>query len=71
MKECEYCDKSKSLLFKKLKNDIDIVLEINKNKLILFTDNLSIHYKEENWLKVSDNTKIIKIKYCPMCGRKL
>ena len=69
--ECEYCNNNKSLIFKTLVNDIDIVLEINKNKLNLFTDNLSIHYKENNWLKISDKTETIKIKYCPMCGRKL
>lgn len=69
--KCEYCKEHKSLIFKTLSNDIDIVLEINKNKLTLFTDNLSIHYKEDNWQKITDKTETIKIKYCPICGEKL
>lgn len=76
--KCEYCNKiktfeeeaNKSIIFKTLKNEIDVILEIDRGKLSLFTDNLT-YYGKPDWFKNSDCIVNKKINYCPMCGRKL
>lgn len=76
--ECNYCNKpkefeeeaNKHIISKTLKNQIDVILEIDRDKLVLWCDNLT-YYDKENWLLVSDKITSKKIKYCPMCGRKL
>lgn len=75
MKECEYCNKKKSfkeetnkqLIFKALKNNVDVILEIDKNKLCLWVDNPEYYGTDFK----SDCIVNKKINYCPMCGRKL
>lgn len=75
---CEYCNKkkqfeeeaNKSIINKSFKNQIDVILEIDRGKLTLWCDNLT-YYDKENWFKNSDKITSKKINYCPMCGRKL
>lgn len=77
--KCNYCKKKKefeeqandSLISKDLKNDISIILEIDRGKLVLSTENIFMYKKttwgcREGWVLTSK-----KINYCPMCGRKL
>lgn len=76
--KCKYCDKEKSfeeeanerLITKSFKNEIDVMLEIDRGKLVLWADNLT-YYDKPNWLEKSDELTSKKINYCPMCGRKL
>lgn len=76
--KCQYCEKekrfeeeaNKRIINKRLKNEIDIMVEIDKNNLIAWCDNLTC-YNKPDWVKNSDCIAKIKINYCPMCGRKL
>lgn len=78
MNKCEYCNKkksfeeeaNKSIISKEFKNEIDVILEIDRNKLCLFVDNLT-YYNKDNWFEKSSCLTSKKINYCPMCGRKL
>lgn len=75
---CNYCNKKKQfkeeankrIIVKNLKNQVDVILEIDKDNLSLWCDNL-IYYDREDWFKNSDKITLKKINYCPMCGRKL
>jgi len=76
--KCNYCNKpkefeeqaNKPIINKNLKNEIDVILEIDRGKLVLWCDNLT-YYEKENWFQNSDKIASKKINYCPMCGRKL
>ena len=76
-KTCDYCNKNKSfeeeankqLIQKSLKNEIDVGLEIDRGKLVLWVDNLT--YYDNGNLSQSDDLTSKKINYCPMCGRRL
>lgn len=76
--KCQYCIKKKTfeeeankqLIVKSLKNEIDVGLEIDRGKLVLWTDNLT-YYNKPDWFSSSDCLTSKKINYCPMCGRKL
>lgn len=71
---CEYCKKdgfynrNKSLISKRLKNNVDIDLSINvkDKKLVASIENLTMSIKDDNWVLPTK-----KINYCPMCGRRL
>ena len=71
---CEYCkndgyyNRNKSLISKTLKNkvDIDIAISVKDKKIVASIENLNMKPEEDNWFL---STK--KIKYCPICGRKL
>ncbi len=75
---CVYCNKKKSfeeeankrIIDKSFKNEIDAMLEIDKDKLTLWVDNIT-YYDKQNWFSTSDCITSKKIYYCPMCGRKL
>ena len=75
---CIYCNKKKSfeeeankrIISKELKNEISVMLEIDRGKLVLWADNLT-YYDKPDWFKLSDDLINKKINYCPMCGRKL
>lgn len=70
---CRYCEndgyynRNKSLISKKLKNnvDIDIAINVKDKKLVASIENLTIS-EEDNWFLPTK-----KINYCPMCGRRL
>lgn len=74
---CEYCNKrktfeeeaNKQIITKSLKNEIDVGLEIDRGKIVIWADNL-IYYGTEKFSH-SDDLASKKINYCPMCGRKL
>ena len=76
--KCNYCNKKKefeeeannSLITKQLKNEVSSILEIDKDKLVLWVDNLT-YYDKPDWFSKSDCITSKKINYCPMCGRKL
>ena len=76
--KCNYCNKPKEfeeqanqpLINKRFKNQIDTILEIDKDKLVLWCDNLT-YYDKEDWFKNSDKSTLKKINYCPICGRKI
>lgn len=76
--KCNYCNKpkefeeqaNKPLINKRFKNQIDTILEIDKDKLVLWCDNLT-YYDKEDWFKNSDKHTLKKINYCPICGRKI
>lgn len=71
---CEYCKKdgyynrNKSLISKRLKNNVDIDLSINvkDRKLVASIENLTLSPEDDNWFL---STK--KINYCPMCRKKV
>lgn len=76
---CEYCNKekafeeqaNKSLISKDLKNEVSVVVEIDRGKLVISTENIFMYQQtvwgcEGGWSLTSK-----KINYCPMCGRKL
>ncbi len=75
---CEYCNKKKSfeeeanrhIISKSLNNEIDVILEIDRDKLVLWCDNLT-YYDKKDWIFNSDKIASKKINYCPMCGEKL
>ena len=75
---CDYCNKTKefeeqankSIINKNLKNEVDVILEIDRGKLVLWCDNLT-YYDKEHWFQNSDKITSKKINYCPMCGRKV
>lgn len=75
---CMYCSKKKSfeeeankrIITKSFKNEIDVMLEIDRGKLVLWADNLT-YYDKPNWFETSDCLTSKKINYCPMCGKKL
>lgn len=74
MKMCEYCKKdgyyerNKSLISKRLKNNVDIDLSINvkDKKIVASVENLAMRVEGNNWVLPTK-----KINYCPMCGRRL
>ena len=76
--KCNYCNKpkefeeqaNKPLINKRFKNQIDTIIEIDKDKLVLWCDNLT-YYDKEDWFKDSDKHTLKKINYCPICGRKI
>lgn len=76
--KCNYCNKKKDfeeqanklIINKSFKNEVDVILEIDRGKLCLFVDNLT-YYDKDNWLEKSSCLTSKKINYCPMCGRKL
>ena len=76
--KCQYCNKEKEfeeqankrLIDKRFKNEIDAMIEIDRDKLVLWVDNLT-YYDKPNWFNTSDCLTSKKINYCPMCGRKL
>lgn len=75
---CNYCNKKKQfeeeankrIIDKSFKNQVDVMLEIDRDNLTLWCDNLE-YYNKEDWFKNSDKITSKKINYCPMCGRKL
>ena len=76
--KCQYCSKKKSfeeeankrIIDKSFKNEIDVMLEIDRGKLVLWADNLT-YYDKPDWFKSSDCLTSKKINYCPICGRNL
>ena len=73
-KECEYCKNdgyykaNKSLISKKLKNNVDIDLSINvkDKKIVASIENLTMNIEDNNWVLPTK-----KINYCPMCRPKI
>ena len=57
---CDFCEKAKPLVIGKT-NDYGIAIQY-PNKIIAY--GYDIHGSESNGL-------IVKINYCPMCGRRL
>lgn len=78
--KCQYCNKKKSfkeeanklLISKDFENDVSVILEIDRGRLALSTENVLI-YKNTNWEQIDGAWCLTskKINYCPMCGRKL
>ena len=76
--KCQYCNKEKEfveqankrLIDKRFKNEVDAMVEIDRDKLVLWVDNLT-YYNKPDWFSTSDCLTSKKINYCPMCGRKL
>jgi len=72
---CNYCNKPKQfeeeankiLMEKELKNNVDVIVEIDKGKLCVWVDNPEYYGTDI----CSDDIVSKKIKYCPMCGDKL
>ena len=75
---CKYCDKPKEceeqandyLMDKDLKNEVGIILEIDKDKLCLMVDN-GTYYKDDKLFSKADDFVSKKINYCPMCGERV
>lgn len=71
---CEYCKNdgyykaNKSLISKKLRNNVyvDIQVNVKDKKLIASIENLTMNIEDDNCFLPTK-----KINFCPMCGRKL
>lgn len=71
---CEYCKNdgyykaNKSLISKKLRNNVDIDLSINvkDKKLVASIENLKNKTYDDNWIIATR-----KINYCPICREKV